>query len=151
MKRVGRIFLMTLSVAVLVTMLNSYSSAQEQNPSVEQLAKRLDELQEEVSKLKQERNNPEHDLLREGLKSGSTGVIGAFVLIGFIFLVNAVFDYRKDRVLFSPKYLIILSAIIAFSLITYFGGIFGYEIWARAKIKGQDFGAGSTRSEEKKD
>lgn len=69
------------------------------------------------------------ELRRTGIVNGSKGVMGAFLLIGFIFIVNAMYAYATSgRQIFESMHIIYLSGVVCVALLAYFGFIFRYAI-----------------------
>lgn len=64
-----------------------------------------------------------------GLKSGSTGVAAAFVLIGLIFILNVAFKiWGTGGELFAFSQFLTLVGMITVGLLFYFAFIFGFNM-----------------------
>ena len=113
---------------------------QSESDPIKDLHERLSKLEAEVKRIKR----IEYKLLEQGMKSGSSGVLGAFILIPLMFFTNsAIFYFTGGKEFMSPAYLVGLAGILAFTLLAYFGFIFGYSTKISADIRERKFDAGT--------
>jgi hypothetical protein len=98
---------------------------------LEALQQKVATLEDEVKKIHEQYLLSNVELRRLGIENGSRGVKGAFALIAFIFLVNAlVAQFSQGKEVFPALHLIGLGALLCLALVAYFGFIFKFTVGA---------------------
>lgn len=110
----------------------------------ETLDRKIATLENEVKKIHELYLLSNVELRRLGIENGSRGVKGAFLLIAFIFVVNALFaHFTQGKELFPALHLIGLGALLCLALVAYFGFIFRFTVGAEVGTGKLVFGTGS--------
>ena len=98
------------------------------------LGDRIEKLEADVKELR-DKVLGDQELRKLGIEKGSAGVKGAFILVGLIVVVTALYQYFTGTELIGPLYLLGFGGIVTFALVAYFGFIFKYTISAKVDPK----------------
>lgn len=84
------------------------------------------------------------DLRLEGLRKGSTGVLGAFILYGCVFAAAATYEWIHGKQLATAPDMILLGVVLCGALLVYFGFIFGFTLAAEWSAEKARFATGNS-------